>query len=100
MNIGKKPTDNELLQCLRQGMNAEEISAKYNRSIIGIQNRASELLYQMELESYRNMKTNPVKDITEDELLNQLPVDELTIGDVITENGAIIHRASGKAIHL
>jgi len=98
MNAGKKPSDKDLIHCLRIGMNYEEIAVKYNRSIIGIQNRASELLYQQALEAHRTKKIIP--DITEDELLNTIPIDDLTIGQVQVKKGIIRMKSNGQEVAL
>lgn len=98
MGIEQRPTNDELWQMHMQGFTPEQIGEKYKRHPMGIKVRIANMIFDHEVEAYRANKHLPKKDNTEDELLNIIPMHDLTIGDVEVKGRALYYKGTDDRI--
>lgn len=98
--IMKLPTDEQLLEELEKGLNSHQIAAKFKRTQISIQTRITNMHVNAEMEQYRKNRPRTTQEKTEDEIRAERMFANPRVGDVVMQNGELVHRYTGEVVSL
>jgi DNA-binding CsgD family transcriptional regulator len=89
-HTGKKPTDEQVLESIREGLTKEQMAAKYSRSLQYITNRVADVMYLQAIKKHQAAKEIEA-EISPILKISHMSEEQasLTIGEVFVTNGRI-----------